>query len=146
MYYFCRNAAGIVLTEQYDVAQVFRSQGYKVLNRNDIATFDQAGEIARVLNEQVGGERYTATDAGPNCSPRYDVIDLPRVGDEVSYGFNGDYYPDGVITKVGTGPLRVVVTSTGSRYYRQHTSGSWRKQGGTWSLVKGHISERNQSF
>lgn len=81
-------------------------------------------------------------DAGPWVSPRFSTIEPPRVGEPVSYGFNGDYYPDGYIVKVGKN-YRTVTTSTGARYWRRRETASWVKTGGTWSLVKGHRKERN---
>lgn len=89
------------------------------------------------------GRLWLVTDT-PNCSPRYAVVEVPAVGDEVSYGFNGDYYPDGKVIRVSR--TFVVTTSTGNRYYRRGLTGTWKQSGGTWSLVRGHINERNPSF
>ena len=72
-----------------------------------------------------------------------------NVGDAVSYAFNGDCYPDGLVVSVGTGVKQVVTTDTGSRYYRKvsrHGDVSWIKEGGTWTLVKGHTRRWNPSF
>lgn len=74
------------------------------------------------------------------------MIAAPRVGAPVSYAFNGDYHPDGEITKVGTGPKARVTTSTGSVYYRWKKTASWIKAGGTWRMVHGHVDRRNPSF
>lgn len=114
--------------------------------RHDFKTFTRAEEIAAQCNELNDGNTYVATDAGPWCSPQFDVITIPKVGDEVSYAFNGDYYPCGKVVSVGTGAKRVVVTDTGAKFYRRKLTGSWLKEGGTWSLVAGHRSERNPSF
>lgn len=84
-------------------------------------------------------------DNGPHVSPRFSVIEPPKVGDKVSYGFNGDYYPDGEIVKISGKNLRIVTTSTGSKFWRRGNSGRW-VMNGTWSLVPGHRSERNPSF
>ena len=90
------------------------------------------------------GSLHVGTDAGRGCYPRYDIIKAPAVGDKVSYSFNGDSYPDGEIVRI-TNTLNVI-TSTGSTYRRRKTTGSWRKAGGTWSLVQGHRDERNPHF
>lgn len=90
------------------------------------------------------GINFVGTDAGPHVSPRYDVVRAPHVGDKVSYSFNGDTYPDGQIVKVTKG--LTAVTSSGKRYRRYKQTGSWIMEGGTWSLVQGHISERNPHF
>jgi uncharacterized protein YgfB (UPF0149 family) len=41
-----------------------------------------------------------------------------KVGDEVSHGFNGDWYPDGVVTKITKQYLH---TSTGHKYFKYTT-------------------------
>lgn len=65
------------------------------------------------------------------------------VGDEVSYGFNGDWYPDGKIVRISkTG--KVITTDSGRRYYR--TPRDSYKSHKTWTLTKGHISEQNPHF
>lgn len=90
------------------------------------------------------GVTYIAVDSGPNVSPRFDVIQAPRVGDLVSKGFNGDYYPEGEIVKI-SGSLRRIETSTRAVFYRVRQSGAWRSQG-TWSMVQGHHTDKNPSF
>lgn len=121
-----------------------------LIYRGDIKSF----EHAQVLAEQAGdlvasklcGKTFLAVDAGSHVHPRYDVILAPRVGEPVSYGFNGDYYPDGYITKIGGTNCSRVYTDTGSVYNRRRQSGRWVKRGGTWSMVSGHRDERNPSF
>lgn len=91
------------------------------------------------------GRTFLPVDNGPYVHPRYDVIEPPTVGNLVSYGFNGDYYPDGEVVRVGKSH-KIITTSTGNRYYRRKLTGSWIKQGGTWSLVRGHRRELNPEF
>jgi len=91
------------------------------------------------------GEVHVAVDKGNGCWPRHDVIRAPAVGDEVSYGFNGDYYPCGVITAVSK-TLQKVTTDTGAVFRRRKQSASWMKPGGTWSLVQGHHRRWNPEF
>ena len=115
------------------------------VSRWDIKSFDHANRIAvaaTVFDPQ--GEFYIATDAGEWVSPRYDVIAVPTVGSPVSGAFNGDSYPEGVITKISKS-LRRVETSTGAVFFRKRQTGSWVSQG-TWSMVSGHHNERNPSF
>lgn len=119
-------------------------------NRNDWRTYEQAAEVAAAL-----GPKYQATDAGPCVSPRYDVIDLPQVGQEVSYTFNGDYYPCGKITKISAGPAlrRIEATDDNGRKCVFHrrcrdgkpTGGAW-VMNGTWSMVQGHHDRRDPEF
>lgn len=86
------------------------------------------------------------------------------VDEEVSYGFNGDWYPDGKVEKV----TACRMTTTGGHKYSIKTI-SWRVMltdevgrifdtydcrkevftsvlGGTWALAKGTIREWNPSF
>lgn len=115
------------------------------LSRWDFKTLSYADRIAEAATKH-SGKLYIAIDSGPCVSPRFDVVEAPAVGDPVSYAFNGDSYPDGHITHVTPGTLRVVKTDTGSVYYRRRNSGNWRKKGGTWSMIEGHHNERNPSF
>lgn len=110
--------------------------------RADRWSASQAKDIAESTSA-LTGDRYVATFR-EHCYPAIDVVRAPKVGDEVSYGFNGDYYPDGVVTKISAS-LRRVQTDTGSVYYRRKQTGSWIK-GGQWSLVRGHYNEWNREF
>lgn len=109
--------------------------------RNDWKTMDEALEIATRLNEAEGCRVFEATDAGPSCSPRYDVIVLPELGDEVSRSFNGNTYSAGTIFKI-SGSLRRIETSDGTVFWRRKLSGAWLA-GGIWSMVKGNTETRN---
>lgn len=113
------------------------------INRNDFISLKMAEQVAKDATEFTG-RLHIATDAGGHCSPRYDVIEAPKVGDEVSRGFNGDYYPAGKIAKVSAS-LKRVETDTGAVFFRKRQTGSW-VEGGTWSMVSGHRSELNPSF
>ena len=112
-------------------------------SRHDWKSFEQVEQIAAGLTKLIG-DVYLAVDQGSSTWPRYDVMKAPKVGDKVSYAFNGDYYPDGEIVGITNGWR--ITTSTGNKYNRRKNSGSWRKIGGTWSLVQGHINERNPHF
>lgn len=113
--------------------------------RNNWKTFDDAKEVAAAL-----GEGFIATDAGSNVSPRYDVQCLPKVGDDVSYAFNGDSYPCGKIVSISKS-LKVIVTKDEAKgegvkkFYRVRETGTWRNAG-TWSLISGHHYTQNPSF
>ena len=99
-------------------------------------------EEAEALLEAFPGR--IVADAGPHYWPRFSIVTPPAVGDEVSYAFNGDSYPDGEVVKVSKS-LKVVTTSTGAKFYRRRESGAWIKNR-TWSLIPGHVSERNPHF
>lgn len=129
----------------YDSAEAKAADRNTLLSRNDFRSFADAEKVAALL-----GEGYIPTDAGSHVSPRYDVQALPKVGDDVSYGFNGDYYPAGKITSISKGPLfrKVVATNAAGRvhtFWRRRKSGSWVMDQ-TWSLVGGIHNERNPSF
>ncbi len=87
---------------------------------------------------------YTAIDNGQYHSPRFDVQEKPRVGDFVSYGFNGDAYPDSEIVRISP-TMKKITTASGRTYYRLRQTGSW-KMHKTWSMIKGHHDKRNPSF
>ena len=112
-------------------------------NRNHWHSMAEVQAIAVALDPK--GDKYLAIDAGSHVSPRYDIIEMPKVGDKVSYAFNGDYYPCGEIKSVSKFPHRVIVTTEGQKFYRRGDSGAW-KYNQTWSLVQGHISRTNPEF
>ena len=107
-------------------------------------SFEEAQDIAEQAT-QLTGDLFLACDRSECVSPRYVVVRAPRVGDAASYAFNGDSYPDGVITHVTEATCRVVKTDTGSTYYRRKCGAGWTKKGGTWSLVSGHVSSLNRA-
>ena len=116
--------------------------------RSDWTSFEQVEKIAAELSAATG-KRFIPVDAGEWVSPRYDVIEAPIVGAEVSSAFNGDYYPTGKITRVSP-DCRVVTatdehTGTVTRYYRRRLSGAWINER-TWSMVSGHRTDKNPSF
>lgn len=111
--------------------------------RNDWKTFDEVLKLSKYLTAMTG-DPYLPVDNSASVSPRYDVVKAPKVGDKVSYGFNGDYTPDGEVVKISK--TYQVTTSTGRVYRRRGNSGSWLQSGGTWGLTQGHIFERNPSF
>jgi hypothetical protein len=113
------------------------------LATRDAESYEEACTWAAYMTAMTG-TIYLGTDATANTSPRYGVVEAPKVGDKVSTGFNGDYYPCGIIEKIT--PTWRITTSTGKKFSRRGTSGSWREQGRGWSMVAGHIDERNPSF
>ena len=130
------------------VSAQYPGNGSRFVNRNDFATLAVDEAVAAEVNAlpmvKLAGATYIATDAGDYCSPRYDVICAPKVGDPISYAFNGDCYPDGHIEKISDS-LRIVTSTTGNKYWRRKATGAWLK-GGMWSMVAGHIDERNPHF
>jgi hypothetical protein len=113
------------------------------INRNDLTNLAHAEEVAQDATA-LTGRLHIGVDKGDHTWPRYDVIEAPVVGAEVSRAFNGDYYPAGKIVKVSAS-LRRVQTDQGVVFYRRGQSGQWL-EGGTWTMVAGSIERRNPSF
>lgn len=115
------------------------------LNRNDIGTFEYAQMIAAAASAFTG-KNYIATDAGDHVAPRYDVIEAPALGDEVSMAFNGDYYPAGRIVKIGKNMQNVTVDGPRGQqvFRRRKLSGAWLYRG--FSMIPGTISRLNPEF
>jgi hypothetical protein len=111
--------------------------------RNDWKDWQTVYTLAALLTEATG-KTYLATDSGPHCSPRFDVIEAPKIGDEVSRYFNGDGYPAGKIVKMAKS-YRRIETSDGSVFWRQSATGTWLCNG-TWGMIAGVHNDRNPSF
>ncbi len=105
----------------------------------DFEDLESVKTLAAYLTAMTG-KTYLGTDAGQWCSPRYDVVEVPQVGDEVSYYFNGDCTPCGKVSRVSKG-CRIVETDTGKKFWRLRETGSWKD--GIWFLTSGHSYERN---
>lgn len=108
-----------------------------------LKSWEQTCTEAESITAQTGVV-YLPCDLGEYVSPRYDIVKAPKIGDKVSKALNGDCYPVGVITGVSKS-FRVVRTSFGLTFYRRKQSRSWLNTG-VWTLVQGHIDERNPSF
>ena len=113
------------------------------MTRHDFKSLDHATEIAESA-QKATGKTYLPIDKGNGAWPRFDVIEAPSVGDEVSYAFNGDYYPCGTIKSISAS-FRLITTTEGQKFYRRRESGCWKYRG-VWSLVDGHRNELNPSF
>jgi hypothetical protein len=72
----------------------------------------------------------------------FGISEVPKVGDPVSYTINGDYTPCGFVERLT--PSLTVITTTGLRFRRYKQTGAWVREGSKhFSLVRGHIDERN---
>ena len=103
--------------------------------------FSHVEQLAEQATKFYGTQYIATIESG---SPKHDITRVPKVGDEVSYAFNGDCYPCGKIVHV-TDKL-TVVTDEGKRFRRYKQTGCWRVEGGTWSLVHGHHYTQNPHF
>lgn len=137
MYYFIVTDTTIEPVTTYPHGKIY-------VCRHDWKNFDAARDFAGDVSKATG-EAWLAVDEGEYTSPRYDVIPGWKVGEPVSYGFNGDSYPDGTITQISESH-RIITTSSGKRYFRHKLTRAWKKTGGTWTLMHGHHNDRNPSF
>lgn len=101
-------------------------------------------EAAAVEATQLTGKMHLPVDQGTSTWPRFDVIEAPQVGSEVSRAFNGDYYPAGKIVKVSKSFKRVA-TEDGTVFTRVRETASWRSAG-TWYMSAGSRRELNPHF
>lgn len=111
-------------------------------------TYDECLEAA---NAQGGEVQYV-----PGRIFKYNVAILPKVGDDVSKAFNGDYYPAGQIVAISKSGEKIT-TSTGEvfrRPRRRLTDAAgrefpvfqWRENSGPFCLIEGTHDERNPHF
>jgi hypothetical protein len=113
------------------------------INRREITSYEHACELADAKSEATG-ERHIGIDRGRQTSPQFDVVEAPVVGAEISYAFNGDYYPCGTIVSISE-TMKKITSSTGRSFYRRRKTASWVASK-TWTMVKGHIERRNPHF
>lgn len=111
-----------------------------VQSRWDWKSKERVDEIAAELSK-ITGKHFIGIDAGSSVSPRYDIKQVPQVGDEVSSYFNGDYYPQGKIKAISAS-LKVITLENGKRFYRRKETAKWVYER-TWVLVQGTKDERN---
>lgn len=144
-FYLIKRNKVVLISSSWDQAKrVSEQDGAKIVTRRDLESFEEATKLAEQVSAFTG-DKWLPVDHTQYTSPRYDIIEAPKVGEFVSYGFNGDYYPDSKITKISAS-YRRVVTESGNVYYRRNQTASWKKKGGTWGMVKGYVNERNPSF
>ena len=97
-------------------------------------------EQAAVFNALLATGESLPVDAGEWCSPRFDVIEAPAVGEFVTKAFNGDYYPEGEIVKITA--TWQIKTSAGKIFRRHKNSACWKDSNG-YGMISGHHDERN---
>lgn len=112
-------------------------------SRWDWKSYEHVVALAAELTA-LTGKLHLGTDATESTSPRYDVIEAPAIGDEVSKGFNGDYYPCGKIVNIT--PTFQITTDTGAKFRRYKNTAGWRQAGRGFWMVGGVHDERNPSF
>ena len=113
-------------------------------NRNDF-TADLAAAVA-ISASAYSGDVWLVSDRGESCSPRFDVIKAPKVGEDASMAFNGDAYPVGKIAKIGKDYASVLVEGARGkiRFYRKAGRAAWVSKG--FSLIPGTVDRMNPEF
>ena len=144
MYYFLKNAEGEFCTAVECLSETRRKRPDSYVSRGDFKSMEDAQRVAEAVNARLETERFLAVDRGRHVWPQWDVVRRPQPGDPISYAFNGDYYPDGFISRISAS-LRVIKSSTGKRYYRRGQSGVWLHSR-MWVMVHGHVDRRNPEF
>jgi hypothetical protein len=109
----------------------------------EIKSFKQAESLAKQKTE-VEEKLHIPINHGDHVYPQFDVLEAPAVGDEISRGFNGDYYPCGKIARISK-TMKVITSTDGHKFYRRGESSSWVNNG-TWSMIKGHHDDKNPHF
>lgn len=104
-----------------------------------------AAEARAAELEEATGEKHVAYKSTYACDP-YLAARLPQIGDEVSMGFNGDYYPCGKIARIS--PTYNRITTDEGTVFTRVGPNSWKRGGksGAFSLIQGVRDERNPHF
>jgi hypothetical protein len=146
LYFLFDTNDGRMIQATPELPKAYRSKPDAYTYRGDIKDFADAERIASLANMLADGYTYVAVDAGPQVSPRFDVVRGFQVGDAVSRSFNGDSYPVGTVTKVSGANGRIVTVSDGQSvraFYRRKLTASWVEKGGGFCLSRGIHEKRN---
>lgn len=117
-----------------------------VKDQDRFDTMEAAALQASIL-EQMTGDHHFAYRTSYVFNP-FKVFKAPKVGDVVSMGFNGDYYPVGKITRISKTYRKIVTKSEDGHsriFWRVGKSATW-KFARTFTLIEGVHDERNPSF
>lgn len=141
MNYFNLTTKTVMTFKEVEAARLAGSTD-KVVSRHDFNSLQDAQDV--VIAFEGTGVVLMATDAGEWCSPRFDIIEAPKVGDAISYAYNGDYYPCGHIATISKTMKRIVSTE-GHIFTRRRLTGAWLRDG-MWTMVSGHVNKWNPEF
>lgn len=115
----------------YDATDLVQKLGFKM-------------EEIKEQVEALTGKKHFVYKSRTHLCP-IQVVKLPEVGEEVSKGFNGDYYPCGKIEKISASYGKIV-TEDGTVFIRQKKNPVCWLNDRTWSMVPGIKDERNPHF
>lgn len=120
-----------------------KDNGGRYESRWDWKSLEVVEALAAKLTA-VTGDLYLGQDKGRHTSPRFDIYKAPKIGDEVSMGFNGDYYPCGKIATISK-TMKKITTTNGTVFYRRGTGACWLNAK-TFAMIPGVHDERNPHF
>lgn len=141
MNYFNLTTKTVMSFKEAEAARLAGSTD-KVVSRRDFNSFEDAQAVVDSFSE--AGIDLLAVDNGANVSPRFDIIETPKVGEDISYAYNGDYYPCGQIASISK-TMKRITSTTGRVFTRRKLTGAWKNQG-MWTMVSGHINKWNPEF
>lgn len=140
--------------------------GISLDGRTRIRSMAEAMEAARFVTEALdkpeARRTFWAEDRTSSTSPRYAIIRAFVVGEPVSYGFNGDSYPCGRVTKITSSSdaapkgekreeagYRIITTEdvhgVVRKFWRRGLTGRFVHEQ-TWGLQHGWHADQNPSF
>lgn len=111
-------------------------------DRNDIRTIDQCTDIADQITA-ITGNVYLASKEGSY----FELTKAPKIGDDVSSGFNGDADYIGKVTKIGKNYSNIYVTDDNgneSIFRKKKNISAWKD--GYRYLSIGINNSRNPHF
>lgn len=112
-------------------------------NYHNYTSFAEVQALAEWATKYTG-EVYLACNDGSY----FEVIEAPKVGDEVSRGFNGDYYYVGKIVRITPNWMVVAEDAEGhqTKFNRRKNTASWKPIGGYGGMVHGVVNRQNPEF
>lgn len=140
---FDANDKVVALAESHEEAQRAPHPAVRFESRWEWKSWECVVSLVAELHPAFDGQIFLPVDKGDSTNHRFDIIKAPRVGDEVSMGFNGDYYPVGKIESISAS-MKLIIAG-GKRFYRRKQTAAWL-HGKTFALIPGHYNERNPSF
>lgn len=114
----------------------------KFFDVRNIESYDEALKFVEMYDDFID-EKDTLMIITINeyRNDEYKIYKKPKIGDKVSYGFNGDYNPCGEIATISP-TMKKITTTTGHSFYNRKGTATW-KMHNTWTMVNGHYYERN---
>ena len=122
MLYFYNTSTGVMATSRFsDIPANEISQGRRYFCGHDLETFAEAQELAKKLN--CSENRYVAVNREKiHKMPVYDVIEIPHIGDGVSFVKSGVFTECGDIISLSKD---MTITTSDGHVFTYDISGMW---------------------